>query len=204
MLRRHRSNKRARQAAKNISITSTAASETETPAGGAIVHPQKRPRQNQTQQEDLRAKLKQRRQNNPQAKRARIESPLPKSSLKEAQRARDFYKARHEGPSKGQRRKQIPHPPPPPPPPSSRKRSRPSSPQPSTSTGRVHEPPRSFFEQMRDSIVSTLNLEFQRYESASDRRRRSPSPCDDKGKDKGKDKGRGKGKGKGKGKGRRD
>ena len=153
MLRRHRSNKRARQAAKNVSTTSTTASEREAPAGGAITHPQKRPRQNSTQQEDLRTKLKQRRQDHQPQKRVRIDSPLPKSSFKEAQRARDFYKARHEGSSRGHKKKPSPSPHRPPPPPPSRKRSRPSSPQPSTSTGISNQPPKSFMEKMKDSCV---------------------------------------------------
>ena len=152
-------------------------------------------------------KLKQRQQTNQPPKRARIDARLQKSSFKEAQKARDFYKARHDGSSKGRQKKQGPHHSSPlPPTPSSRKRSRPSSPQPSTSTGISNQPPKSFMEKMRESLVSALNIELQKYEGASDRRRRSPSPHDDKDKDKGNDgdKGRGKGKGKGKGKGRRD
>ena len=200
MLKRHRANKRARLAAKFSSTTSTSAADI--PAGGAINHPQKRSRQTPTQQEDLRAKLKQRQQVNHPPKRARIDARLPKSSSKEAQKARDFYKARHDGSSKGQQKKQRPRQSPLPPPPSSRKRSRPSSPQPSTSSGISNQLPKSFVEKMRESLVSALNLELQRYEGASDRRRRSPSPRNDK--DSKKDEGKDKGKGKGKGKGRRD
>ena len=194
MLKRHRANKRARQAAKNLSTPSTTTMET--PTEGAATHPKKRLRQNSTQQEDLRVKLKQRVQNNQPPKRPRIDPLQRKSSHKEAQKARTFYKAFHERSLGGQTKKR--HTPPPPPPAPSCKPSRPVSPQPSTSSSITHVQSESFFETMKQSIISSLNLELLDYAGKRRQRHRSPFPHNDD--NKGKDNAKGKGKGKGKGK----